>query len=275
MQDILQDKILEYSIHNHGFVRLVDCMPRLMSDGMTADYAITRAARISYGPGTKQVSDDKALIRYLYRHQHTSPFEMVNFTFHCKMPLFIARQWLRHRTASVNEISARYSLIKDEFYFPDMIYYQSNTNKQGSGEIITDDKIITAFKNYLHHQNDDGYNFYDNLIKEGVARETARIALPQNIYTEFYWTMDLRNLLHFLNLRMHKHAQKEIRDYADHIYLLIKDIVPYSCEAFQDYTVNSLSLTALEIKALKTGVFDSNNKRELEEWNAKKKEMGL
>ncbi len=266
----------EINVHDHGLVALVDVMPRLCPEGKGADYAIVQAARVSYGEGTKMVNEDRGLIRYLARHRHTTPFEMVEFKFHHCMPIFIARQWIRHRTANVNEYSARYSIVKDRFYkpAPDYIRKQSMTNRQGRDEIL-DDGTAQDFLNYLD-KTEALYKEYEQLTEKGVAREIARIGLPVSVYTEWYWKIDLHNLLHFLSLRMDPHAQQEIRDYATAMYDLIKPIVPIAAEAFIDYNLESMHLTRLEIDAIKSGKpIDTTNKREAAEWEAKKARLGL
>jgi thymidylate synthase (FAD) len=266
----------EIKIHDHGLVALVDVMPRLCPVGKTADYAIVQAARVSYGEGTKQVNEDRGLIRYLARHRHTTPFEMVEFKFHHCMPIFIARQWIRHRTANVNEYSARYSIVKDRFYRPsaDYIRKQSLTNRQGRDEIL-DNATAEEFLAYLD-RTEALYADYEKLTEKGVAREIARIGLPVSVYTEWYWKIDLHNLLHFLSLRMDPHAQQEIRDYATAMYELIKPIVPIAAEAFIDYNLESMHLTRLEIDAIKSGQpLNTTNKREAAEWEAKKARLGM
>ncbi|EGC37735.1 thymidylate synthase [Dictyostelium purpureum] len=266
----------EVKVHDHGSVALVDSMPRLAPVGQTADFAICQAARVSYGAGTKKVSEDKGLIRYLYRHQHTSPFEMVEFKFHCVMPVFIARQWIRHRTANVNEYSARYSVMPDKFYHPSAedVRKQSVSNRQG-GEEQLEAKTAQEFLDYLD-KVEENYKTYNNLLEKGLSRELGRIGLPVSIYTEWYWKIDLHNLFHFLRLRMDSHSQKEIRDYANTIFALIKPIVPVACEAFMDYAFESIKLTRLEIEAIRSGKpINTTNKRETEEWEQKKQLLGL
>lgn len=264
-------------VHDHGFVALVDCMPRLVAEGQTADSAIVQAARVSYGQGTKKVSEDRGLIRYLLRHRHTTPFEMVEFKFHCSMPIFIARQWIRHRTANVNEYSGRYSIMPDRFYRPTVenVRKQSSTNRQGSEGTI-DAGQAQQFLDYLD-EGERRYAEYLRLTEEGVTRELARIALPQSLYTEWYWKCDLHNILHFLSLRMDSHAQQEIQDYANAMYALIQPIVPITMEAFHDYRLESMQLTRLEIEAIRKGSadIDTTNKREQSEWHAKRDALGL
>jgi thymidylate synthase (FAD) len=229
-------------------VRLVDAMPSGANEG---DAAIVQAARVSYGAGTKSVSNDRALIRYLMRHKHTTPFEMVEFKFHIKAPIFVARQWLRHRTASVNELSARYSIVQDDFFLPAELRKQAKTRGQGGEEPFGggDSNLLAKQKASC----DLAFHTYDELIKKGVSRELARAHLPQNTFTEFYWKIDLHNLLHFLQLRIDDHAQKEIRDLAKQVYDLIKPIAPMTCEAFEDFRVGAMTLSRLEVDAIKNG----------------------
>ena len=266
----------EAKVHDHGFVALVDAMPRLVPEGKTADFAIVQAARVSYGAGTKQVSEDRGLIRYLARHRHTTPFEMVEFKFHCAMPIFVARQWIRHRTANVNEYSARYSIVQDRFYKPslDNVRKQSLSNRQGGTEPAD---VLTAqqFLDYLN-KAEDLYGEYEKLIEKGVTRELARIALPVSSYTEWYWKCDLHNTMRFLSLRMDSHAQQEIQDFARAMFALIQPIVPIAAEAFMDYDFEGMHLTRLEIEAMKSGQpIATTNKREAAEWDEKKTRLGL
>lgn len=216
---------------------------------MGSDSAIVQAARVSYGDGTKSVSDDRALIRYLMRHKHTTPFEMVEFKFRIRAPIFVARQWLRHRTASVNEISARYSIIQNDFFLPEELRKQSTNRGQGGEEPLGE-----ASANLLLKQKtscDLAFHTYAELLAKGTARELARAHLPQSTFTEFYWKIDLHNLLHFLKLRIDDHAQKEIRDLANKVYELVKPIVPVTCEAFEDFVLGSVTLSRVEIEALR------------------------
>lgn len=276
----------EIKIHEHGFVALVDAMPRLVPQGQTADAAIVQAARVSYGQGTKKVNEDRGLIRYLLRHRHTTPFEMLEFKFHVAMPIFVARQWIRHRTANVNEYSARYSIVPDRFYKPtiDQVRKQSASNRQGGEERFVADagaapdeaKTAEEFLKYLDDA-EQMYARYEALTAKGVSREMARIALPVSVYTEWYWKCDLHNILRFLSLRMDSHAQEEIRIYADAMYALMEPIVPLTMEAFRDYEMESVRLTRLEIEALRNGsaTIASDNKREQAEWDAKRAKMNL
>src|SRR5437762_4953380 len=266
----------EIKVHDHGLVALVDVMPRFAPAGKTADFAIVQAARVSYGEGTKQINEDRGLIRYLARHRHTTPFEMVEFKFHHVMPIFVARQFIRHRTANVNEYSARYSVVKDRFFHPDKdaIRKQSLTNRQGGSEPM-DALTAQEFCDYLD-EVEKSYQKYEQFIERGVAREIARIALPASVYTEWYWKIDLHNMFHFLSLRMDEHAQQEIRDYANAMFALVQPIVPIAAEAFVDYNFQSVHLTRLEVEAIKTKQpLASENKRENAEWDEKKKKLGL
>ncbi len=229
---------------NGGFVRLVDYMGN--------DASIVQAARVSYGAGTKQVRQDRALIRYLMRHWHTSPFEMVEFKFHVKLPIFVARQWIRHRTANVNEYSGRYSILREEFYVPEpeQVRFQSPTNKQGRADQSLPAEEVAAILDEIVEQQKELYQSYQRLLEKGVARELARINLPVSLYTEWYWKIDLHNLFHFLQLRMDVHAQYEIRVYANAIAEIIKPIVPMAWEAFEDYRLNARSFSANELRLL-------------------------
>lgn len=241
-------------------------------DYMGSDAAIVQAARVSYGEGTKTVNEDRQLIRYLMRHWHTTPFEMVEFKFHVRVPIFVARQWLRHRTASVNELSARYSIIKDDFWLPSEYRSQSLMNKQGSGETSFDDASAHMSQK---HSSELAFQVYDGLVTRGISRELSRIHLPQSTFTEFYWKINLHNLFHFLRLRMDSHAQKEIRDCACQMFELIRPIVPVSCEAFVDYRMNALTLTGPETRALKTGDTSQLSKGEKREFEEKCQLLGL
>jgi len=266
----------EINVHDHGLVALLDVMPRIAPKGKTADFAIVQAARVSYGEGTKQVNEDRGLIRYLARHRHTTPFEMIEFKFHHVMPIFVARQWIRHRTANVNEYSARYSVVRDRFYHPslDSIRKQSAANRQGGTE-IADEMTAREFVQWLD-EVEKSYEKYQRLLEKGVSRELARIALPVSVYTEWYWKIDLHNLFHFLSLRMDPHAQQEIQDYARAMIALVQPIVPIAAEAFVDYNLKSLHLSRLEVEAIKSGKpLASENKRENAEWEVNKKKLGL
>lgn len=238
-------KNTEIECLDHGFVRLVD----YMGD----DSAIVQAARVSYGDGTKTVLEDKALIRYLLRHKHTTPFEMTSIKFHIKLPIFVARQWIRHRTASVNEYSGRYSEMKDEFYVPDLeqIAPQSKINKQGRGEDIFSEEFKTNIATKMEESQKESYSEYRDLLDSGVSREISRINLPLSNYTEWYWKMDLHNLFHFLRLRLDSHAQYEIRVYAEAIAEIVKQLFPIAWEAFEDYVLNGVYFSAEEHRILR------------------------
>ena len=230
---------------DHGFIRVVD----YMGD----DAAICQAARVSYGKGTKSVQNDEGLIRYLMRHWHSTPFEMCEVKLHVKLPVFVARQWIRHRTANVNEYSARYSILDREFYIPapEHIAAQSVVNNQGRGEALTGAEAARVL-DILKTDSERSYDNYQGMISDdgqrGLARELARMNLPANIYTQWYWKVDLHNLLHFLRLRADAHAQYEIRVYADAICSVVADWVPFAYAAFEDYRLGgaTLSETALE-----------------------------
>lgn len=242
-------------------------------DYMGSDSAIVQAARVSYGDGTKTVNEDRQLIRYLMRHWHTTPFEMVEFKFHVRVPIFVARQWLRHRTASVNELSARYSIIKDDFWLPSEYRSQSMTNKQGSDETASFDD--TSAHMSQTHSSELAFQVYEGLVTRGISRELSRVHLPQSTFTEFYWKINLHNLFHFLKLRMDSHAQKEIRDCACQMFELIKPIVPCACEAFIDYRMNAMTLTGPETRVLKTGDISQLSKGEQREFEEKCQLLGL
>ena len=235
------DKIKYVNLDTYGppgFVKLVDCMPRYIPEScrhLMCDHAIVQAARVSFNQGIKTPEKDKSLIDFLIKHKHTSPFEMVKFKFHIKCPIFVQRQWIRHRTANVNEISGRYSVMKGEFYCPRTIYDQGKLNKQMSGNEITDQKIKYTFDEYMTNSYKQ-YGLYRDLIKAGVSREIARIGLPQNMYTEFYWCIDLHNLLNFIRLRSAENAQCEIKEYSDAMKEIITDLCPNTLKAFDKYS---------------------------------------
>ncbi len=234
---------------DHGFVRVVD----YMGD----DTSIVQSARVSYGKGTKKVSTDSGLIKYLMRHRHSTPFEMCEIKYHIKLPIFIARQWIRHRTANVNEYSARYSIMDKEFYVPERenLAAQSTNNRQGRGELINGkqaDNILKILKedaerNYQHYEEMLNEKYDGSIIddkKQGLARELARMNLTLNSYTQWYWKTDLLNLLNFLALRADSHAQFEIREYADVMLNTVKKWVPTTYDAFIDYRVGGMELSA-------------------------------
>jgi len=234
---------LERNCLDKGFIRLVD--------KMGDDSSIVQAARVSYGQGAKTPEEDRNLIRYLMRNKHTSPFEMVEFKFHVKAPIFVFRQWQRHRAASINECSLRYTEAKDEYYVPEInqICYQSKDNKQGRAMPL-DDEEASFFKTQFQLESNVAFDRYNIKLNRGMAKELARINLPLSTYSEMYWKMDLHNLFHFLKLRLHPYAQYEIRVYAQAILDIIKPIVPISCEAFEDYILNAQNLSGQEVKVL-------------------------
>ncbi|MEO1007270.1 MAG: FAD-dependent thymidylate synthase [Planctomycetota bacterium] len=274
-------------VHEHGFVALVDAMPRLVPEGQTADSAIVQAARVSYGAGTKRVHEDWGLLRYLLRHEHTTPFEMVEFKFHMAMPIFVARQWIRHRTANVNEYSGRYSVMPDRFYRVPLeaVRKQSTSNRQGGEEVFdtTDEQQLRTAQEFVAYIDrvEALYAQYEQLIEAGVSRELARVGLPTSQYTQWYWKCDLHNILRFLKLRLDSHAQLEIRAFAQAMLALIEPIVPATIEAWRDYHQHSLRLTRLEIDALRDelgggpGELATKNTRERAEWEAKRAGLGL
>ncbi|MEM6563664.1 MAG: FAD-dependent thymidylate synthase [Pseudomonadota bacterium] len=226
---------------DHGFVRVID----YMGD----DAAICQAARVSYGKGTKSVQNDEGLIRYLMRHWHSTPFEMCEVKLHVKLPVFVARQWIRHRTANVNEYSARYSILDREFYIPspEHINAQSVVNNQGRGSVLEGDEAKRVLE-ILKADSARCYDNYETMIsqdgQDGLARELARMNLPANIYTQWYWKVDLHNLFHFLRLRADSHAQYEIRVYADAICDMVADWVPAAFKAFEDYRMGGATVSA-------------------------------
>jgi thymidylate synthase (FAD) len=220
---------------SHGFVVLVD----YMGD----DAAIVQAARVSYGQGTKTLRDDRGLIRYLMRHRHTTPFEMVEYKFLVRLPIFVARQWIRHRSASVNEYSARYSVVPDEYEVPpaDEVRHQSERNRQGRGDPLPPD-IVDRFRTELERVSKEAYATYSAALEAGVARETARLVLPVAYYTQWYWKTNLHNLFHFLSLRLDPHAQEEIRLFARAVDQLARVVAPVAFEAFDEFQREGLSL---------------------------------
>ena len=249
----MEDRLFKlHPLLDHGFVRVVDYMG--------ADNAIVQAARVSYGKGTKSVRNDAGLIRYLMRHRHTTPFEMCEVKLHVKLPIFVARQWIRHRTANVNEYSARYSILDREFYLPqpENLAVQSTTNRQGRGDVL-DAEVSARVLEVLRRDAMQCYETYSTLINDSgdgspvddgapqVARELARMNLNLNYYTQWYWKVDLHNLFHFLSLRADSHAQYEIRVYAEVIGDIVKDWVPAAWGAFSDYRMGAALFSATEI----------------------------
>ena len=236
-----------YPVLDHGLVRVID----YMGD----DAAICQAARVSYGRGTKSVSNDEGLIRYLMRHWHSTPFEMCEIKLHVKLPVFVARQWIRHRTANVNEYSARYSILDREFYIPapEHLAAQSDVNNQGRGAALTGEEAARVL-DILKGDSARCYDSYEAMIgqegQDGLARELARMNLPANVYTQWYWKVDLHNLFHFLRLRADAHAQYEIRVYADEICKIVADWVPFAYRAFEDYRLGAVTFSAQMVQCL-------------------------
>ena len=259
MKDIIKDKygdeVPMVKVLDHGLVELIDCMPRnVRGEEDTADYAIAEAARCSYQRGTKTINDDKVLIRYLMRHNHTSPFEMIEFKFRMKMPIFTARQMIRHRTASINELSGRYSEMPDEFYVPEdgNCRMQDAVNKQGSEGLLS--ASTASGVNYkIDSHGDFSFSLYKSLLSDGLCREQARMVIPLSSYTEWYWKIDLKNLLHFLDLRCDSHSQWEIQEYGNAILKLISPIVPWTIEAWEDYSPyrGGVLLTRFEVEKMR------------------------
>ena len=273
------------SVLDHGFVRVID----YMGD----DSAIVQSARVSYGKGTKKISNDQGLIKYLMRHRHSTPFEMCEIKFHIKLPIFIARQWIRHRTANVNEYSARYSILDKEFYIPSIenIAAQSSVNNQGRGEVLSNEEASNVIS-ILKADAEQTYANYESLLNEssegavldenkaGVARELARMNLTLNTYTQWYWKIDLNNLLHFLALRADDHAQYEIKVYADAMLDIVKKWVPITYGAFDDYRVGGTELSAKEVNFLRKLIKGESPSFEEEgiskrEWSELKKKFDL
>jgi thymidylate synthase (FAD) len=252
MRDLIVGLQEPIQLLDHGFVRLVDAMPRLADGDETADHAIVRAARVSYQGGTKTSRTDRGLIRYLMRNWHTSPFEMVELKFHAKMPIFVARQWVRHRTASINEISARYSVLPDEFYVPepDQVGAQATANRQGRSEGALEASTVESTRDALRATAEGAFSTYQELLGAQVARELSRAVLPVSPYTEWYWKANLLNVFRFLQLRMDEHAQYEIRVYADAMAQVVRQIAPWSYEAFDDYWLRGTRLSAQEWEAV-------------------------
>jgi thymidylate synthase (FAD) len=235
---------VKHSVLTHGYVVLVDYMGN--------DASIVQAARVSYGKGTKSVRDDRGLIRYLMRHRHTTPFEMVEFKFLVRLPIFVARQWIRHRASSTNEYSARYSIVPDEYEVPPVeeVRHQSTRNRQGRGSPLPAD-VVDQFRGDLERVSKEAYAAYTRALEAGVARETARLLLPVAYYTQWYWKCNLWNLFHFLSLRLDPHAQEEIRLYAVELANLARKVTPIAYEAFEEFTLTGLSLGRREQVAVR------------------------
>jgi thymidylate synthase (FAD) len=253
LEEILYEAI---AVLDHGFVRVID----YMGD----DAAVVQAARVSYGKGTKKVNEDRGLIQYLMRHRHTTPFEMCEIKYHVKLPIFVARQWIRHRTANVNEYSARYSILDNEFYLPapDQLAAQSRSNRQGRGDVLTGKeaaRVMTllredaerAYQGYVEMLNEDEAGALIDPERQGLARELARMNLSLNFYTQWYWKTDLHNLLNFLSLRADAHAQYEIRVYADAMLETLERWVPMTAEAFRQYRLGGAHISERGLAVLK------------------------
>lgn len=245
----------EFPVLDKGFVRLVDYLG--------GDQRIVQSARVSYGAGTKSYRQDKGLINYLLRNEHTSPFEQVILTFHTKMPIFVARQWVRHRTARLNEISGRYSVMEQEFYLPapEHIAAQSSDNKQGRESEPMAPEAGQAVREALEASYAAAYETYQSLLDQGVARELARVVLPLSLYTEWYWQIDLHNLFHFLKLRVDPHAQYEIRAYGEVMLDITRKVCPIAVEAFEEHIRGSVAYSAKEHRALQRSLLDSDGPR--------------
>lgn len=254
LEELLYKRI---DVLDHGFIRVIDYMGN--------DASIVQAARVSYGKGTKQVNQDQGLINYLMRHRHTTPFEMCEIKFHIKLPIFIARQWIRHRTASVNEYSARYSILSNEFYVPtrDNLSSQSSTNKQGRSEqnlsaqdadkilsILTQD-ATTCYQHYIEMMNEDEHGNVIDQNNTGLTRELARMNLTLNHYTEWYWKINLHNFMNFLSLRADLHAQYEIRVYAEKMLEILKAWLPFAYHAFEEYRLRSVHFSRKALAVIK------------------------
>ncbi len=235
---------VRHPVLSHGFVALVDYMGN--------DAAIVQAARVSYGRGTKSVRDDRALIRYLMRHRHTTPFEMVEYKFLVRLPIYVARQFVRHRTASINEYSARYSIVPDEYEVPpaEEVRQQSTRNHQGRGDALPKE-IVDKFRTDLERVAQESYRDYTAALNAGVARETARLLLPVAYYTQWYWKANLHNLFHFLSLRLDPHAQEEIRLFAVEMAKIGRVVAPIAFEAFEEFQLASLNLSRREQRAVR------------------------
>jgi thymidylate synthase (FAD) len=268
--DILEGKKTFYPVLDNecGFVRVVDVSPRLVAEGRTCDDAIVQAARVSYGEGTKRINEDRGLIRYLMRHRHVTPFELVTFKFHFRMPIYVYRQFFRHRSndqceieivstdevmrkyVSMNEYSARYSQVPDVWHFPDPLRKQSKTNKQGSEDLITGE-LANHLQSSIHSVMTNSFKLYEDMLEAGVSREIARAILPIGYITEFYASFNLSNLLHFLTLRTDSHAQQEIRVFADAMADVVKQVCPVAYEAWVDYMKEAANFSREEVLLLK------------------------
>lgn len=282
LEEILYEPL---PVLDHGFVRVID----YMGD----DNAVVQAARVSYGRGTKKVTEDAGLIRYLMRHWHSTPFEMCEIKFHVKLPIFVARQWIRHRTANVNEYSARYSIMDKEFYIParDQLSVQSTQNRQGRGDVLKEpeaNRVLELLKRdstqvydaYQEMLNEDEAGNKTNPDREGLARELARMNLTLNYYTQWYWKTDLHNLMHFLRLRADDHAQYEIRVYADAMMQVLARWCPHTYTAFKEYRMGGAHVSATGVNVVRRMIQGEKVAQEgsglsKREWNELMEELGL
>ena len=267
-----------HPVLDHGFIAV--------KDYMGDDLSILQMARMSYGKGTKGVSDDRALLRYLMRHFHTSPFEGCVIKLHVKLPIFVMRQWVRHRTASLNEYSARYSIMPDEFYTPEpaQLAVQSTDNKQGRGDILTAEQTAEVLR-ILKDDAQRNFSSYHQLLnvdadgeaidedRDGIARELARIGLPLSTYTQMYWQTNLHNLMHFLRLRADRHAQYEIRIYAEKMLAIMADWVPVTTEAFRDYQLEAGRLSRMELGLVRDLLAGKASMADAERYGLSKREI--
>lgn len=269
MRDILDGIKTFANVLDHGHIELIDVMPRLVE--RSADDAIVRAARKSTGGDLRDDNADRQLIRYMMRHGHTSPTEMVELKFNVKCPLFIARQWLRYRTANVNEYSGRYAQLEPCYYVPETVRKQGKTNMQASGEVMDGH----WFGDDLCSMTRECFSHYEDAINDGVSREQARIILPLNTYTEFVWKIDLHNLLRFIEQRMHAGAQEEIRLYAEKIWQWIKVLAPWTAEAFEEFRLNAVTLSASEVAAIRDKSPLAGSKGEQREFQDKLERLGM
>ncbi|QQO09515.1 FAD-dependent thymidylate synthase [Breznakiella homolactica] len=240
-----------FPVLDKGFIRLVDYLG--------SDERVVQSARVSYGSGTKSYREDAGLIDYLLRNRHTSPFEQVVLTFHVKLPIFVARQWIRHRTARLNEMSGRYSVMKDDFYVPahEDVAFQSTDNKQGRSDEVLSGEVTGGIRSAFEKGQRNSYDDYSALIDQGLARELARINLPLSLYTEWYWQIDLHNLFHFLSLRLDSHAQKEIRLYAEVLLDITRKVAPRCCDSFERHMLGGVSFSREEFAELRRRLGDT------------------
>jgi thymidylate synthase (FAD) len=269
-RSIVNTQLLHQNVLKTGFVKLIDCMPSTIPNEalkLKCDYAIVQAARVSYGQGLKDYHSDFKLINYLFKHKHTSPFEMVKFKFHVKAPIFIARQWFRHRMGNYNEISGRYSKLNEEYYVPEKVSSQSKINKQlsASDNLLENDTVISNVWSNAIINNNIQFSNYNKLIENGVSREIARINLPLNTFTEFYFCIDLHNLLNFIKLRNSSNAQYEIKEYASAIQEIVTELCPITMKAYHDNKTITLSRKQIKSLQINENNFSELSKREQNE----------